>query len=256
MLDTALTSLTGASNPSAAWRRILHSDDVVGLKFNRSGQQSIGTTPSVARTLVASLAEAGWAPSRIVCIEAPPGTDSELRTMPADGGFDNTLIDFGSGTDQFARVLGQVTALISVPYLKTHNITGLTCSLKNLSHGLIKHPARHHRNGCDPYIADIVAAPIIREKLRLFLVDALRVVYEGGPAATNATLSDEGVLLASFDPVAVDLVGLTLLNEVRAKRGLDPVIDSADGLPYLATAHQRGLGVAVWHGIDLWRVQL
>ena len=128
--------------------------------------------------------------------------------------------------------------------------------MKNLSHGLVKHPARFHRNACSPYIADIVALPQIRSKLRLCLVDALRVVYEGGPVPTADTVSNEGIILASTDPVAADSVGLAVLNEVRRRMALSPVAQSAADIDHLAAAHQRGLGIALYRGIDVIREHL
>ena len=163
--------------------------------------------------------------------------------------------DFNSGSDQFAAVLKQISVLIDVPFLKTHNIAGLTGALKNLSHGLVKHPARYHGNKCSPYIGDIVAAEPVRTRLRLCLVDALRVVYEGGPAATTATISDEGILLASIDPVATDTIGLMVLNEVREREGLPRIARSGEEVDYIAAAHRRGLGVGIVHGIDWVRLE-
>lgn len=256
MLEEALTALTGAKDIAQAWRAILKPDDVIGIKFNRSGQAVIGTTGVVADVLIASITEAGWEPARLVCIEAPADTEARYRTPPPRMGYVADATDFGSGSDQLASVLGQVTALIDVPFLKTHNIAGMTCALKNLSHALVKHPARYHRNGCCPYIADIVGLPEIRNKLRLCLADALRVVYDRGPEATAETISDEGVLLVSFDPVATDAVGLTLLNDARRRNGLEPIARSPGALGYLAAAHRQGLGIALLHGIDLVRRNL
>ena len=144
--------------------------------------------------------------------------------------------------------------MISVPFLKTHNIAGMTCSLKNLSHGLIKHPARYHKNHCSPFIADIVAAEPIRSKLRLTLVDAMRVVYVGGPQATAPALANEGVLIMSRDPVAADTVGLDVLNRARERVGLAKTAASGAEIPYLAVAHRAGLGIAVRHGIKTVRI--
>ena len=168
--------------------------------------------------------------------------------------YDSQTTDFSSGADNFASVLRQITALISVPFLKSHNIAGMTCSLKNLSHGLIKHPARYHGNRCSPYIADIVAAKPIRSKFRLTIVDAMRVVYEGGPRANAHSLANEGVLIMSRDPVAADAVALGVLNRARERSGLAKIVDSAEEIPHLAAAHRSGLGVAIRHGIKIVRV--
>ncbi len=255
MLDKAVAGLVpDVADASLAWKRVLKPDDVIGIKFNRSAQEVISTTDAIAGAIVESLVAAGWASKRIVLIEAPPETTAKHSTTAAVGGFSTTVTDFGSGADQFAAVLGQVSALIDVPYLKTHNIAGITCALKNLSHGLVKHPARYHGNRCSPFIPDIVSAPPIRTRLRLCIVDALRVVYAGGPEASVETISDEGALLVSADPVAIDSVGLALLNDVRKRRSLPMIASAPANLGYLAEAHRSNLGIAIPHGIDVIRL--
>jgi len=256
MVERVLISLTDEPTPTKAWKSLLGSAEVVGLKFNQSGQTVIATAAVMAETLVVSLTEAGWPPNRVILIEAPAGVAELLGTMPGRAGFAPAPTDFGSGSDQFAAVLGQVDALISVPFLKTHNIAGMTGGLKNLSHGLVKHPARYHADGCSPFIGDIVAAPPIRSKLRLVFVDALRVVFAEGPTARADRLSDEGIILASTDPVAADAVGLSILNETRERKGMAMLADSPAGIPHLASAHRRRLGIAVQHGIDRIAVSL
>jgi len=255
MLDRALTVLTQKPTTAAAWRSILRANDVIGLKFNRSGQEALLTTSVVGDTIIASLVGAGWSAEQIVCIEAPPEMESRNGTTPAAAGYAEAPTDFGSGSDNLANVLDQVTALIDIPYLKSHNITGLTCCLKNLSHGLIKHPARFHGNGCSPYIADIVGLPQIRAKLRLCLVDATRIVFDKGPQPSAQTVRDEGILLAAFDPVAADSVAATTLNDVRRENGVEPITQPGEYLPYLHDARQMGLGELEPNGIDLIDVQ-
>lgn len=256
MIASSVTQLTGSQTANAAWRTMLAPEDVIGIKFNRSGATQIGTSSAMADGLISSLLDAGWSADQIVCIEPAEGVEERFGTTPAASGYDSREVAFGSGRDQLAKVLDQVTALINVPFLKTHNIAGITCAMKNLSHGLIKHPARFHRNGCSPYIADIVALPQIQSKLRLCLVDALRVVYDGGPVPTTGAVSNEGILLASTDPVAADSVGLATLNEVRRRMEFPPVARTAADIGHLAAAHRRGLGVALSHGIDLIRQRL
>lgn len=255
MVDAALRAITQLESVVEAWRSILKPDDVIGIKLNRSGQGVIGTSASFADVLVTSLVGAGWQPDQIVVIEAPPSAQLMYATAAPAAGWVRSETDFGSGSDQMASVLNQVTALIDVPFLKTHNIAGMTCALKNLSHGLIKHPARYHDHGCSPYIADIVASEPIRSKLRLCLVDALRIVFDGGPEAAEGVISDDGIILASIDPVAVDAVAVGLLGKVRFRQGLGQIVRSPEDLDYLAAAHRRGLGIALTHGIEIVRLK-
>ena len=256
MLDLTLTRLTGHDTTAAAWRSLLRSDDLIGLKFNGSGAEAMATNEAFADTVITSLLAAGYEERQLVAIEAPEATYRRYGVIRPAYGWQSKPTDFGSGADQLSTVLDQVTAIVNMPFLKTHNIAGMTCALKNLSHGLIKHPARYHGNGCSPFIGDIVAAPPIGRKLRLCLVDALRVVHDGGPEAHAEGLSSAGILLAAFDPVATDRVGLSILNAIRRGRDLDPVARSAEELGYLAAAHRRGLGVALWDGIDRLRYRL
>lgn len=254
--ETLTKTVADAHSPGEAWRALLSPSDVVGIKFNQSAQEELGTTPSMATTIIESLLSAGFARERIVCIEAPEEIQTTFRTTAPLPGYTQSAHDFGSGADQISAVLEQVTALINVPFLKTHNIAGITCALKNLSHGLIKHPARYHANGCSPYIADIVALKPIRSKLRLCVVDALRLVFDKGPSATAETVADEGIILASTDPVAIDAIGLMLINEVRAPRGLKKIVGAPEKLAYLARAHEIGLGIATPYGIDVLKLTL
>ncbi len=256
MLDAAIKAITGASNVRGAWRGLLREDDIVGLKFNRSGQFVIGTTPSFAGALIESLIAAGFGPERIICLEAPDGVEEQFGCRPAPRGYAREETEFSSGSDQLALALRKITALINIPFLKSHNIAGMTCSLKNLSHGLVKHPARFHGNRCSPYIADIVALPEIRNKLKLNLVDGLRIVFDGGPEATSNNVADAGFVLASADPVAVDSVGLSIINRVRKTRGLAALASGPGDIDYLAAAHVRGLGIAVAHGITIVRPEV
>jgi len=255
LLETSLTHLTDTKTARDAWHALLREDDVVGLKFNQSGQRIIGTTDAAAEAIVGSLVDAGWPASRIVCIEIPAATADRLGVTAPLPGFDRTPTDFASGEDALASFLHQVTALISVPFLKTHNICQFTCALKNISHAVIKHPARFHDNECSPFISDIVALPAIRDRLRLAIVDALRVVYTDGPVATSHNLADTGGLILSTDLVAADSVGLALLNDVRKRAQLPPMATSPEDIPYLVAAHRSRLGVAAPHGIDLLRIQ-
>ncbi|MFQ5489472.1 MAG: DUF362 domain-containing protein [Phycisphaerae bacterium] len=257
MLAKALTTVTGQQDSATAWHSLLRSDDVVGLKFNRSAAGELGTTPDMAGALLASLLEAGFSREQLVPIEVPPsfhpdtGTTAPVRTWSAQE------VSFGSGQDRLAGWLDQITALINVPFLKTHNIAGITCCLKNLSHAVVKHPARFHDNHCSPFIADIVALPQVREKLRLHLVNGLRTVFQGGPDAQPGSIAQAGMLLAGTDPVAVDALGLENINQQRKATGLPVIQRHKEGLlGYLDRAATLGLGTADLHRTTIVQVRL
>ncbi|MBN1491656.1 MAG: DUF362 domain-containing protein [Phycisphaerae bacterium] len=249
MLSDSLRQLTSASDIAEAWHTILQERDVIGIKFNRTGARELATTPILARVLVESLTEAGWDPKQIVLIEAPDALRENLGTTAPSPYWSAPIVDFGSGKDQFAEVLEQITAIINVPFLKTHNIAGMTGCLKNLSHAMVRRPARYHANRCSPYIADIVAAEPIRSKLRLHLINALFGVFDGGPEATQNTIWPAQTMIVSTDPVAADTVGTEILNAERANRGLAALDSDDDPIPALYDAHRKGLGTTSWDEI-------
>lgn len=242
MLETSLRQIANTPTAGDAWRTWLDDDDIVAVKFNRSGQSTIGTSTDFGRALIASMLRADLSNERIMLLEAPPELEREFATRRPPDGWVDRVCDFGSGSDQFRAALDQATAIINVPFLKSHNIAGMTGCLKNLSHGLIMHPARYHADGCSPFIGDIVACSDIRPKLKLNIIDALRVMYDGGPQASESTVMSANLLIASTDPVAADSTGLVWLNRIRKNRNLPPIGGSDDAVPYLKAAENRGLG--------------
>ncbi len=88
------------------------------------------------------------------------------------------------------------------------------------------------------------------------LVNALRVVFRGGPEGARDAITDEYSVLAATDPVACDSVGLQILNEIRQDRGIEAIATNPAQLPYLAHAHALGLGIAITSGIQVDRIDL
>lgn len=251
-LSSALREFTGQNTEESAWRSILRPDDVVLLKFNQSARGRLLTTPAFATALVDSLTEAGWSPDQLMLLEA--GTDFERagETRTPDFRWQGEQVDFGSsGKDSFMAALDQATAVVNVPFLKTHRRAIMTSCLKNLSHGLIRHPARFHANGCDPAIGQIVASKPIRSKLRLNIVNAIRVIFDGGDHAAEREIHTLGGVIMGSDPVACDAIGFSILNEIRALRGVNPLLGSAGLPPQLLTAHHLGVGACDRSQIDL-----
>lgn len=256
MLHAALACVTGAENSKDAWRSLLREDDVVGLKFNRCGAAGLGVSWPLAEAVVSSLLESGFEERRIVAVEAPDGVHTHYGVGGPVPGWNNEPTHFASGSDHLARVLDQVTAIINLPFLKTHRIAGITCCLKNLSHGLIKHPARFHGSHCSPYIADIVALPQIRGKLRLNLVNALRVVFDGGPEVRDQFTWDAGMILASTHPVETDTLGLQIVNSQRVIVGLPAIDPGSRHAAHIRAAALRGLGNDNPHRLQVSRIRV
>jgi hypothetical protein len=255
MLERGIAEFFDQPSVTEGWRTLLKDDDVIALKFNQSGAAGIGTTSVFARVLVASLLAADFRPDQLVLLELPAGViEQETRRPPQ--GWTQRIYDFGSGRDRLMAVVEEVTAIINIPFLKTHNIAGMSGCLKNLSHALVRHPGRFHANGCDPYVADIISLPAVRDRLKLHVVDALRVVSAGGPDAREANIDTAGTVLISRDPVAADTVGQDILDARRLVRGLPRLADDSGKLPILATAARKGLGMNDPDALDHVKVRM
>jgi uncharacterized protein (DUF362 family) len=136
-----------------------------------------------------------------------------------------------------------LTALINVGVLKDHDLAGVSVGLKNW-YGVIHNPNKHHDEGCAPYIPHLAAFPLIRDKLRLTVIDGSIAQCHGGPARNPRwSWSWEGVL-ASTDPVALDTIGWQMIEQRRKEVGL-PSLSKEERAPvWLAEAGKLGLGEA------------
>jgi hypothetical protein len=237
LLDEALRKLTEAPTAAAAWRQVLGSARRIVLKFNGVGAEVINTSAAMAEVLVAGLRRAGYDPPTVALVEVPEYLRERLgsRAVPAGWG---PPIAVGGRPEPLASYLYDADALINVPFLKTHQIAGMSGCLKNLSHALIRHPARYHDNGCSPYVGQVIGSQVVSSKLRLNVVNALRIVARNGPDATEDDIVPYGGLLLGFDPVAVDTVGLDLLAVERRRLGFGEEI----AVPHLVSAGEAGVG--------------
>ena len=256
LVSVALRRVTGASSETEAWSRILRPDDVVALKFDAVGTDQLATMPTMVRAVAGSLAASGFDMSRVVAVDASASVVAEAGIKPARWGWSPQAVDFASGRDRLAVWLDDVTAIVNVPLLATHSITGLSGSLTNLAYSVVKHPAGAFGHHGSPYVADIVALPQVGRKLRLTLVDALRVVIDGEADSEDAVIWDAGMLLGSVDALAVDVVGLHVVNAARARAGLPSIGKHKDGPAYLDAAGQRGLGARRMYEIELLKFKL
>jgi hypothetical protein len=249
MLDQGIQSLTATTRPVAAWHAALGSAERILIKFNSVGAVALDTTEPLARLMVERLAAAGYDPAKIVLVEAPAFMSDELGTAHAPAGW-ASRIEVGGQTEQLARYLFDADAIINVPFLKTHQIAGMSGCLKNLSHALIRHPGRYHANGCSPYVGQVVGSQEVSSRVRLNVMNALRIVVDHGPDARAEDIVSYGGLLLGFDPLAVDNVALSILAEERRRRGVAGSLD----VRYLAGAARMGLGR--WRPGDIERIAI
>jgi len=180
MLGQTVTRVTGRPTPREAWRSLIKPEDTVGLVATPHLNP---THEEVIAGVRGALVEAG---------------------IPAD------RIRLAQGGPQKAEAC---TALISLPALKAHWLTGIGTVLKNYI-TYSGHPSRYHDENNDR-LGEIWLLPHVKGKTRLVLVDALRPLCDKGPQADPRYLWDYGGLIAGTDPVAVEAIGLKIITAKR-----------------------------------------
>ena len=134
-----------------------------------------------------------------------------------------------------------VDSHISIPVLKDHDIAGVSIGMKNF-YGAIYNPNKFHFNRCDPYVADLMNFPIIKDKLKLIVCDATRVQVNNGPAYYPRYGWEYGGLLVSCDPVALDYIGWQIIEKRRAELKLKSLQKSGREPTYIHRAAELKLG--------------
>ncbi|MCG6923736.1 MAG: DUF362 domain-containing protein [Acidobacteria bacterium] len=252
-LGAAVARAVGESSPVDGLRRLFEPTDVVGIKVNCLGGAGVSTRPEVAHELARWLQAAGVPANRILIWDRSDRELSAAGYTLSDGpgvrvrgtgvDWDRRLTEWGPSASRFARAMVEdLTAVISLGRLKDHGLAGVTLSLKNW-YGTVNNPNKLHAEGCAPYVPHLVAHPLIREKLRLSIVDGSTGQCHGGPGrAPNWDWPFHG-FLASTDPVALDTVGWRTLEAQRKRVGL-PTLAAEERAPrYIAGAAKLGLGV-------------
>ena len=269
MVHAVVCKLAGKAKPEEAWATYIKKDDVVGIKINCLFGVGAATHPEVTAAIVEGCKMAGVPDDKIIIWDR---TDKDLEksgyTVNKGAGvkcigvgeeWEADAVDIHTCKGRLAKILTrETTALINVPILKTHVIAGITCALKNHygsfhnprdAHGQ-KDPKAAHGGGCEPFLAHLNSLKPIREKTRLIVCDALMPVADQGPQARPASTWEHKTIMAATDPVALDYVGLKILDEQRVKIGKAP-LESTGSAKCLFTCAQMGLGVADMSKIEV-----
>ncbi|HEX2694273.1 MAG TPA: DUF362 domain-containing protein [Acidobacteriota bacterium] len=270
MYEAGIRILTGESDPNAGLRRLFGPGDRVGIKINAIGGKLLSTRPDVSLPLASWLAEKTVKPGSVVVWDrtnrelkgagyrlSSEGSGPRVFGTDTDGaGYGRELVvhrDIGSLFSSIQE--DYVTASISLAVLKDHGMAGVTAGMKNYF-GAIHNPNKYHDGHCDPYVADVFDAPVVKGKHRLTILDALTVQYHRGPSYHPQWAERAGALVFGIDPVATDAVGWRFIESLRAKKGLPSLAEEHREPSYLATAEKLGLGTADPSRISLVEVEV
>jgi uncharacterized protein (DUF362 family) len=256
MLDRAMQALYASDSPLAAWKKVARPGQVVGLKVNCLAGRGISTNVLLTEVICDRLQEAGMSKKDMIIWDRL-NSDLEsagfhvgsrpdhIRSIGNDTlGYEENLAIYGSVGSRLAKTLTQVCDVVfNLPVLKDHGIAGVTMALKNMF-GAIHNPNKYHLNVGNPYVADLNAVPLIRQKVRLHICDAITAQYQGGPSFMPQWTWPYNGLLVSADPVALDYVGWQIIEQKRAEKGMKSLQELKRAPAYITTAadaqHQLG----------------
>jgi uncharacterized protein (DUF362 family) len=253
MLARAIQELTGKKKPADAWSSLFSAKDMVGVKINCLGKPCLSTTPEVVNAIIEGLRSAGVKEDRIVVFDhfGSHMLMSRFKLKDKEGGvryvhnkqwgFEEEWRTLPAGKTKFSQVLLKVDKVVSVPVIKDHALSGVTCALKNMAFGTVINPSAHHRNGCDPGIANIYNQAPIKDKVALIVCDGAFMQYDGGPQCKPAARVAHNALYLTHDPVALDKLVWELIDEHRKAKRLPP-LHKARNPVHVATAAGLGLG--------------
>lgn len=184
MLDDAVMAVLGVRKPVDAWKRLVKPGELVGVKSNE------------------------WAP-----LPTPKEVENTIRQRLVEAGVSegNIRID-----DRGARsTLTPCNALINIRPLRTHWWSGIGGCIKNV---IMFHsnPASLHPSACSA-LASVWELPAVKGKVRLNILLALTPLFHGrGPHHWDPRyVWQYKGLFASLDPVAIDAIGLRLIQAKR-----------------------------------------
>lgn len=245
MLDNAMKELAGENRVEDAWKQYFSKNETVGLKINALAGLRMTTHHELTFLIADSLANIGIKPENIIIWDK---SDRDLRSAGYEirkegNGYQcygtnndySRLTIYRSIASRFSSILDRCSSLINVPVLKHHGIAGITISLKNWF-GAVNNPNKYHDDNCDPFIADINHVPILRDKKRLIVCDALTAQYESGPSYRRKYAWNFNGLILATDPVALDQVGLQIIDDKRKENGLKPLFQTSCPPKHIATA--------------------
>ncbi len=264
LLEKAMMEFTGKSNLNTAMARFIHPDDVVAIKVNGiAGQKAtytMATNYEVILPVVEAVLAVGVPADKITVYEQFPdflaGTRVNVRKWKLPEGVatgthnnrDHKMPDikvYQGIKTKYARIFTDATAVIDITMIKDHSISGYTGTLKNITHGNVNNPHEHHAQQASPQIAMLYNHPIVTSRVRLHITDAFKVMYDKGPLDKDPkTRIPHGALYVATDPIAMDTMGVKILNDERKARKLPSLKDAGRDPRYIQTGADLGLGIA------------
>ncbi len=139
-------------------------------------------------------------------------------------------------------VTKRLTKIINVAaYKNTGN--SVSMATKNLGYAAICNTGRLHAPLGLKVSTEVLAAPWVRDKLVLNIIDGIRAQYEGGPMLAEKFVYPNHSVHVATDPFAIDMIGHREIVARRKAAGMT-VNEHPKFADYLHYGERLGLGVA------------
>ena len=186
MLDKAVIELTGKKDPVEGWKIFIRPDDIVGIKSNV--WKPINTTSQVEQAIKKRVMDAGVRETNIAI------SDRRVLRLP---------------------VFKKATALINARPMRSHHWSGVGSLIKNYVM-FVPDPYNYHSDACAD-LGKIWLMPHVKDKTRLnVLVMFTPQFHNIGPHGFSPRhVWKYYGLIVGFDPVAIDTVGVRIIQEQR-----------------------------------------
>ncbi len=263
MVDRGILAHTGKATLAEAWRSVVKTNDVVGLKVVSAPGHTSGTRPAVVAAVVQGLLAAGLPPKNIVIwdkqlVDLRIAGYFELAerygvriASAASAGWDdksyyeNSLLgnlvwgdaEFGKKGDGIGRkshfsklVTRDLTRHISLAPLMNHNLAGVGGHFYSLALGSVDNTLRFESTprALSEAVPEIFALPPLFDRLALCITDALICQYQGEQLTRLHYATPLSQLRFSKDPVALDTLSLAELEAQRKRAGIPSTKFSAE----------------------------
>jgi hypothetical protein len=263
MVNSGILKLTGKSDLGQAWRTLVSTQDIVGLKVVSAPGPHTGTRPAVAGAVVEGLLQAGLPPANILIWDrqlvdlrlagfgdlalrygvrladaAGAGYDESARytnellgqLVAGDFEFDRT----GAKSSRYSHVTQlltkQITKIITISPLLNHNLAGVRGNLYSLAMGSVDNTTRFASEArfLARAVPEIYALPALSDHVVLSITDALIGQYEGQQLSLLHYSTEVNQIWLSKDPVALDVLAVQELDRERAAAKMESFNQNPD----------------------------
>jgi hypothetical protein len=255
MVVRGLTHLTGKSNATEAWRSLVSTQDILGLKVYSAPGSMSGTRPAVVAAIVQTLLEARVPTNHIIVwdrrlVDLKQAGFMELGARYgvavqacSTAGYDpNTFYDtpllghllwgdleFGRESENVGRksyvsklVTGRITKIINITPLLNHHTAGVSGNLYSLAIGSVDNTLRFDVDSgrLASAVPEIYALAVLGDRVVLNIVDALICQYQGEQTTLLHYSTTLNELRFSKDAVALDVLSIRELEKQRKAAGM------------------------------------